>query len=86
MVDLKNAGSATGVSLSDSIRDTTELVNGDETARVSTSVVRRRSWVPGLPKLSRMLATGKSQIETARILRVSRATIQRAYPGSGGRR
>jgi DNA-binding CsgD family transcriptional regulator len=33
-----------------------------------------------------MLATGKSQIETARILRVSRATIQRAYPGSGGRR
>jgi DNA-binding CsgD family transcriptional regulator len=31
-----------------------------------------------------MLAAGKSQIETARILRVSRATIQRAYPG--GRR
>ena len=34
----------------------------------------------------RMLAAGKSQIETARILRVSRATIQRAYPGGSGRR
>ena len=33
-----------------------------------------------------MLAAGKSQIETARILRVSRATIQRAYPGGSGRR
>ena len=37
-----------------------------------------------LAEAGRMLAAGKSQIETARILRVSRATIQRAYPG--GRR
>jgi DNA invertase Pin-like site-specific DNA recombinase len=34
-----------------------------------------------LAEAGRMLAAGKSQIETARILRVSRATIQRAYPG-----
>jgi hypothetical protein len=37
----------------------------------------------------RMLAAGKSQIETARILRVSRVsrvTIQWAHPGGSGRR
>ena len=39
-----------------------------------------------LAEAGRMLAAGKSQIETARILRVSRATIQRAYPGGSGRR
>jgi DNA invertase Pin-like site-specific DNA recombinase len=33
-----------------------------------------------LAEAGRMLAAGKSQIETARILRVSRATIERAYP------
>jgi DNA invertase Pin-like site-specific DNA recombinase len=39
-----------------------------------------------LAEAGRMLAAGKSQIETARILRVSRATIQRAYPGGRGSR
>jgi hypothetical protein len=38
-----------------------------------------------LAEAGRMLAAGKSQIETARILRVSRATIQRAYPGGSGK-
>jgi DNA invertase Pin-like site-specific DNA recombinase len=37
-----------------------------------------------LAEAGRMLAAGKSQIETARVLRVSRATIQRAYPGGSG--
>ena len=39
-----------------------------------------------LAEAGRMLAAGKSQIETARILRVSRATIQRAYPSGIGTR
>jgi len=39
-----------------------------------------------LAEAGRMLAAGKSQVETARILRVSRATIQRAYPGGTIRR
>jgi hypothetical protein len=32
-----------------------------------------------LAEAGQMLAAGKSQIETARILRVARATIQRAF-------
>jgi hypothetical protein len=39
-----------------------------------------------LAEAGRMLAAGKSQIETARILRVSRATILRAYFGASGKR
>jgi DNA invertase Pin-like site-specific DNA recombinase len=39
-----------------------------------------------LAEAGRMLAAGKSQTETARILRVSRATIQRVYPGGTSRR
>ncbi len=47
------------------------------------SVARRRSQGPGWPKPVGCLPAGKSQIETARTLRVSRATIQRAYQAAG---
>ncbi len=39
-----------------------------------------------LAEAGQMLGAGKSQIETTRILRVSRATIQRAYFGASGKR
>jgi DNA invertase Pin-like site-specific DNA recombinase len=55
--------------------------------RRGTHVGRPQAFVGSrLAEAGRMLAAGKSQIETARILRVSRATIQRAYPSGSGRR
>ena len=57
-------------------------IAGMKAARKRGTHVGRPKALAGsrLAEAGRMLAAGKSQIETARILRVSRATIQRAYP------
>jgi DNA invertase Pin-like site-specific DNA recombinase len=63
-------------------------VAGMQAAKKRGTHVGRPKALAGsrLAEAGRMLAAGKSQVETARILRVSRATIQRACPGGTIRR